>query len=125
MAQLDEQEVRKISAIFFGRPIMTRISTARVLSGTLAVLAFSADVASAGNLTVRPTLPNVTIQTPNHKQQIQINSFQWGVGRGITQPNGTKSDREGSTPSVSEIVVTKPKSKISPSKLLESATGAP
>jgi Type VI secretion system effector, Hcp len=104
---------------------MTRTSTARVLGGTLAVLAFSADVASAGNLTVRPTLPNVKIQTPNHKQQIQINSFQWGVGRGITQPNGAKSDREGSSPSVSEIVVTKPKSKLSPSKLLESATGAP
>jgi hypothetical protein len=103
---------------------MTRISTARILSGTLAVLAFSADVASAGNLTVRPTLPNVKVQTPN-KQQIQINSFQWGVGRGISQSNGAKTDREGSSPSVSEIVVTKPKSKISPSKLLESATGAP
>jgi hypothetical protein len=103
---------------------MTRISTTCVLSGTLAVLAFSADLASAETITVRPTLPNVKIQTPNHNQ-MQINSFQWGVGRGITQSNGTKTDREGSTPSVSEIVVTKPKSKISPSKLLESATGAP
>jgi hypothetical protein len=104
---------------------MTRISTARILSGMLAVLAFSADVASAGgSLTVRPTLPSIKIQTPNHNQRIQINSFQWGVGRGITQSNGAKSDREGSSPSVNEIVVTKPKIKIFPSKLLES-TGVP
>jgi hypothetical protein len=126
IAHLDQQEVRKISVIFFGGPIMTRTSMARVLNCTLAVLAFSADVASAETITVRPTLPNIKIQTPNHNQhnqQIQINSFQWGVGRAITQPNGAKSDREGSTPSVNEIVITKPKNKLSPSKLLESATG--
>lgn len=41
-------------------------------------------------------------------QWIEINSFQWGTGRGITLPNGSQADREGSTPSVGEIVVTKP-----------------
>jgi hypothetical protein len=39
---------------------------------------------------------------------IEINSFQWGVGRGISSPTGGSADRESSTPSVGEIVVTKP-----------------
>jgi type VI secretion system secreted protein Hcp len=38
---------------------------------------------------------------------IEINSFQWGVGRGISSPTGGSADRESSAPSVSEIVVTK------------------
>jgi len=43
---------------------MTRFSTFCVLSGTLAVLAFSANVASAGNLTVHTTAPNIKVQAP-------------------------------------------------------------
>lgn len=43
-----------------------------------------------------------------HKGWIEVNSFQWGVGRGISSPTGGSSDRESSAPSVSEIVVTKP-----------------
>jgi type VI secretion system secreted protein Hcp len=43
-----------------------------------------------------------------HKAWIEVNSFQWGVGRGISSPTGGSSDREASAPSVSEIVVTKP-----------------
>jgi len=39
---------------------------------------------------------------------IEIYSFQWGVGRGISSPTGGSADRESSTPSVGEIVVTKP-----------------
>lgn len=38
---------------------------------------------------------------------IQLNSFQWGVGRGISSPTGSASGRETSPPSLSEIVVTK------------------
>jgi type VI secretion system secreted protein Hcp len=38
---------------------------------------------------------------------IEVSSFQFGVGRGISSPTGGSSDREGSTPSVGEIVVTK------------------
>jgi hypothetical protein len=41
------------------------------------------------------------------KKWIEISSFQWGVGRGISSPSGGSADREGSTPSVGEIVVTK------------------
>jgi hypothetical protein len=42
-------------------------------------------------------------------QWIEISSFQWGVGRGIVGSTSSNSDKEGSTPSVGEIVVTKPK----------------
>ena len=38
----------------------------------------------------------------------KLNSFQWGVGRGISSPTGGSADREASAPSISEIVVTKP-----------------
>jgi type VI secretion system secreted protein Hcp len=37
----------------------------------------------------------------------EVSSFQWGVGRGISAPTGSATDRESSAPSVSEIVVTK------------------
>lgn len=37
----------------------------------------------------------------------EVNSFQWGVGRGISSPTGGSSDRESSAPSVSEITVSK------------------
>ena len=43
----------------------------------------------------------------NHKDWIALNSFQWGVGRGISSPVGNLKNREASEPSVSEITVTK------------------
>ena len=46
---------------------------------------------------------------------IEINSFQWGVGRGISNSNSSSADREGSTPSVSQIVVTRATDASSPS----------
>jgi len=42
-----------------------------------------------------------------HKDWVELNSFQWGVGRGISSPTGGTADRESSAPSVSEITVTK------------------
>lgn len=42
-----------------------------------------------------------------HKEWIELNSFQWGVGRSISTPVGHASNRESSSPSVSEITVTK------------------
>ena len=36
-----------------------------------------------------------------------MNSFQWGVGRGISSATGGSKDRESSAPSISEITVTK------------------
>ena len=38
---------------------------------------------------------------------IHLDSFSWGVKRGITAPTGGATGREASAPSVSEIVVTK------------------
>jgi type VI secretion system secreted protein Hcp len=43
-----------------------------------------------------------------HKDWIEVNSFQWGLGRGISSPTGGSQDRESSAPSISEITVTKP-----------------
>ena len=37
----------------------------------------------------------------------EVQSFQWGVGRGISAPTGKNVDREASAPSVSEITMTK------------------
>ena len=42
-----------------------------------------------------------------HKGWIELNSMQWGVGRGIASPVGGSLDRESSAPSVSEITVAK------------------
>lgn len=42
-----------------------------------------------------------------HKEWIEVGSFQWGVGRGISTPTGGAKNRESSAPSVSEVTVTK------------------
>lgn len=55
-----------------------------------------------------------------HEKWIEVNSFQWGVGRGISSPTGGSADREASAPSVSEIVVTKPQDSAS-AKLLDAS----
>jgi type VI secretion system secreted protein Hcp len=47
------------------------------------------------------------VNAEGYADWIQLNSFQWGVGRGINSPAGSAADRESSAPSVSEIVVTK------------------
>src|SRR3954470_24619216 len=48
------------------------------------------------------------VTADKHEKWIELNSLQWGVGRGITSPQvGGSADREGSSPSVSEITVTK------------------
>jgi hypothetical protein len=48
------------------------------------------------------------VANTGHEKWIEINSFQWGVGRGSPSPTGGSAGRESSTPSVSEIVVKKP-----------------
>ena len=50
---------------------------------------------------------NGDVTAADHTQWLEVNSFQWGVGRGISSPTGASADRESSAPSVSEIVVTK------------------
>ncbi|MDT7949889.1 MAG: type VI secretion system tube protein Hcp [Acetobacteraceae bacterium] len=58
-----------------------------------------------------------------HKEWIEVNSFQWGVGRGISSPTGGSADRESSAPSISEIVVTKPQDISSVGLLTEAYQG--
>ncbi len=55
------------------------------------------------------------------KDWIEVGSFQWGVGRGISAPVGQTTDREASTPSVSEITVTKTWDTASSSLLFQEA----
>ena len=43
-----------------------------------------------------------------YAKHIEVNSCQWGIGRGIGSPAGGASDRESSAPSISEVVVSKP-----------------
>jgi type VI secretion system secreted protein Hcp len=57
------------------------------------------------------------VTTTGHEKWIEVHSFQWGVGRGITSPVGGAADREGSTPSVSEVVITKDTDQSSPNFL--------
>jgi len=68
------------------------------------------------------TIPGDVTAT-GHEKWIEVNSFQWGVGRGISSPTGGSSDREASAPSVSEIVVTKPTDIASVKLLDESLEG--
>ena len=48
------------------------------------------------------------LQPTGQEKWIEISSFQWSVARGLTQSSANQSDREGSAPSIGEIVVTKP-----------------
>ena len=47
------------------------------------------------------------VTAEGHTDWIELGSFQWGVGRGISSPTGASADRESSAPSISEITVTK------------------
>ncbi|NLS07986.1 type VI secretion system tube protein Hcp [Rhizobium sp. P32RR-XVIII] len=57
-----------------------------------------------------------------HTKWIELNSFQWGVGRGIHTAVGSAAERESTAPSVSEVVVTK-ENDISTGKLMQEALG--
>ena len=63
------------------------------------------------------------VTAEGHEEWIEVNSFQWGVGRGISSPTGGSADRESSAPSVSEIVVTKATRHRSPKLLNEALQG--
>lgn len=57
-----------------------------------------------------------------HAQWIELHSFQWGVGRGISTSVGSAAERESTAPSVSEVVVTK-ENDIATGKLMQEALG--
>jgi len=52
---------------------------------------------------------------------VTLESFQWGIGRGITTPIGSVANREASQPSISEVMVTK-QLDIASNKLFQAAT---
>jgi type VI secretion system secreted protein Hcp len=58
-----------------------------------------------------------------YEKWMEVNSLQWGVGRGISAGVGGGSKREATAPSVSEIVVTKTMDAISPLMLKEAIGG--
>jgi type VI secretion system secreted protein Hcp len=60
------------------------------------------------------------VTASGHEGWVELNSFQWGVGRGISSPTGASADRESSAPSVSEITVTKDND-VASTKLLNEA----
>jgi len=65
---------------------------------------------------------NGDVETSGYEKWIHINSFQWGVGRGISSPVGSSADREASAPSVSEITVSK-EIDVATNKILEDSLG--
>lgn len=58
-----------------------------------------------------------------YKEWVEVNSFQWGVGRGISAGVGGGSKREATAPSISEITMTKTMDAFSPLLLKESIGG--
>ena len=63
------------------------------------------------------------VTAEGHKDWVELNSFQWGVGRGISSPTGAAADRESSAPSVSEITCAKDQDKGSIKLLNEALQG--
>lgn len=63
------------------------------------------------------------VTADGHVDWIELGSFQWGVGRGISSPTGASADRESSAPSISEITVTKSMDKSSFALLNEALQG--
>lgn len=62
------------------------------------------------------------VTTDGFKDWIELTSFQYGVGRGVTSGAGGQQ-REGSAPSISEITVTKPYDKASPGLYQDALAG--
>jgi type VI secretion system secreted protein Hcp len=54
-----------------------------------------------------PTAITGDVTETNHTGWIELNSLQWGVGRSISMATGSVADQSPSTPSFSEVVVTK------------------
>jgi type VI secretion system secreted protein Hcp len=55
-----------------------------------------------------------------HPNWIELDSFQWGVARGISSPVGSSAERESTAPSVSEVIVSK-ENDIASGKLMHEA----
>lgn len=65
---------------------------------------------------------NVTAK--GYEKWIEVNSFQFGSGRGISTPTGGAENREASAASVSEVTITKQMDKASPKLFEQSLIGS-
>jgi type VI secretion system secreted protein Hcp len=66
---------------------------------------------------------NGTVTAAGHEKWIDVQSMQWGVGRGISGSPGTTKDREATHPSVSEVTFTKLMDETSPKFFTEACVG--
>jgi type VI secretion system secreted protein Hcp len=63
------------------------------------------------------------VTTAGFETWTELQSFQWGVGRGVGSAMGGAMSRESSVPSISEIVVTKNMDAASPGLWTDSVAG--
>jgi type VI secretion system secreted protein Hcp len=63
------------------------------------------------------------VTTTGFEKQIELGSFQFGCGRSVASPTGGSTNREGGTPSVSEITVTKTEDEASGNLVQEAYSG--
>ncbi|MCF3947620.1 type VI secretion system tube protein Hcp [Acidiphilium sp. AL] len=63
------------------------------------------------------------VTTEGYSKYIELNSVQWGVGRGVAMQSGSGEGRESSLPSLSEVTVTKDYDVSSPDLLKEGLSG--
>jgi type VI secretion system secreted protein Hcp len=63
------------------------------------------------------------VTATGHEKWIECHSLQWGVGRGIHTPTGSSAKREASSPSISEVTITKTMDASSPKLFTESCVG--
>ena len=63
------------------------------------------------------------VTTAGFETWTELQSFQWGVGRGVGSAMGRATNREGSIPSISEITVTKNMDAASPALWTDSVAG--
>jgi type VI secretion system secreted protein Hcp len=63
------------------------------------------------------------VTTDGFKDWIELNSFQWGVGRAIGSAAGTSTSRESSNPNLSEVTVTKASDISTPKLFLDAVAG--
>jgi type VI secretion system secreted protein Hcp len=72
------------------------------------------------------TSPTITgdVTAAGFEKWIEVGSFQWGVGRGVGSAQGSGGNREGSNPSISEVVVTKNQDESTGPLLQEAFNGA-
>lgn len=64
---------------------------------------------------------NVTMD--GYAKQIELQDYSWGVGRGISMITGRTTNREVSSPSISEVTVSKVMDKATPLLIQESVIG--